>query len=191
MNIWDAIKLIWAEFRKPTTALSYTDLRPLIIKREHERLAKICDIKKAEQFARAVVFLYGFNPWAVFVQAWHESGAFRRVIGKHNYWGIKKPQNWAGMMVSVTTHEYVNGVKTKMVLDFLDFDNLAVALIWYSQFIARMYPNAYINRDNPESFFMGLVNGKFQYATDPRYVPKLTALYHILKKNIWLKETLK
>jgi len=193
-NLFNSIKVIVSEFRTPTKTYEYKDLRKLIILREKKRLAKLCNIKKFDAFCAGVISisrLEGFNPWCIITQAWHESGAFKRVIGNYNFWGIKKTRRWTGKICAVTTHEYVKGVKTKMKLDFIDFPDLPAALIWYVAFIKRMYPIAYINRDNPESYFLGMVIGRWKFATDPEYVQKLNNTYKKLRKNIYLKELLK
>ena len=153
----------------------------------------------------------GFNDYTVLTHAFHESGKFAHIIGIANYWGIKKPKKWAGLVHNLTTHEYIDikegETEQKAVIrakklfhvkqlyvtptrdnkwlvtlkqDFIDFISVPAALKWYISFIERMYPNAYDNRDNPVEYFHGLVNGQFQYATDPRYVEKLISTHQIL-----------
>ena len=190
----DAIYVIISEMRKPTRDYSQKDIKQLVISRDRKRLAKTCDIKKLESFCDALIpicQLEGFNPWCILAQSWHESGAFKRVIGNYNYWGIKKPRKWTGKVCSVITHEYEQGVKIKMRLDFIDFEHLSQAIYWYISLIQRLYPKAFINRDNPSGYFLGLIIGAYKYATDPEYVPKLESTYKKLKKNIFINSLLK
>lgn len=133
----------------------------------------------------------GWNPWAVYCQAWHETGNFKKVIGMANYWGITKPQKWAGKVLSVPTHEYIHGERVEMTREFIDWDTTSEALFWYMSLIRRLYPQAYINRSNPLLFFVGLCNGKNVYATDPNYVPQLEAIYRKLSTNKELEAALK
>ena len=126
----------------------------------------------------------GFSPWSVLTHAWHESGAFRKVIGNHNYWGIKVPRKWQGKVEMVETHEYIKGKYAPVVATFIDFDSALEAMSWDCNFIRRLYPEAYYKRDNPTEYFIGLVSGKLRYATDPNYSTKLTSLYRVLEKDL-------
>jgi flagellar protein FlgJ len=135
---------------------------------------------------------YGFSDWCVVVHAWHESGGFQKVIGKYNFWGIKKPDRWAGEVLPINTHEFVGGKNVSIVDYFIDFATCEQAMLWYCDLIERLYPEAFFNRALPELFFKGLTNGKYQYATDPKYSDKLISLYNYLKsENDMLKNILK
>lgn len=147
--------------------------------------------KRIQEFIKAlkVAVLLDFSKWAVFTHAWHESGTFKHIIGNYGYWGIKKPKDWQGKTISVRTHEYINGKRISVMADFIDFDSAKSAMSWYCNFIRRLYPNAYENRNDPVKYFEGLVNGKLKYATDPNYPQKLISLYKVLKDetdNIFL-----
>lgn len=148
-----------------------------------------CDVKKMAKFLeimRPFCDFENFNRWSVFTQAWHESSGFEKAIG-NNYFGIKKPRAWTGKTCYVTTHEYIRGVKTKVKHYFADWETLAEALIWYGSLIKRLYPLSFKNRENPESYFIGLVAGTYRYATDPNYVSKLTGMYHKLRASEYIK----
>jgi len=152
------------------------------------------NLEKAKEFCKGLEISrgYGFSDYIVFTHAYHESGGFNRVIGKHNYWGIKKPKNWKGDFVIVITHEYINeDEKIKIEDKFIDFKTIEEAMDWYCNFIKRLYPNAYNNRDNPEGYFNGLVNGKLKYATDPKYAEKLIKLYYFLASKDEVRSLLK
>jgi flagellum-specific peptidoglycan hydrolase FlgJ len=139
---------------------------------------------KAIEFKEALSIVgdNGFSPLAVFTHAWHESGGFKRVIGQHNYWGIKVPKNWQGLAHGVMTHEYVKGKRVNVIDYFIDFENVSAALNWYMGLIKRLYPESYAHRGEPEQYFKGLVSGRYKYATDPRYTGKLIDLCEYLKE---------
>lgn len=143
--------------------------------------------KKAQKFIEVlhVATEQDFSAWAVFVHAWHETGAFKSVIGDHNYWGIKMPKNWQGKIKMSETHEYIEGKHTPLVDTFIDFDTAIEAISWYCNFIRRLYPNAYNNRQEPDKYFKGLINGKLKYATaiKPAYDHRLISLYKVLKSD--------
>ena len=156
-----------------------------------------CDVKKMKKFLDVMIpfaDLKNFNRWAIFTHAWHETAGFTRAIG-NNYFGIKKPRHWEGKVVIKTTHEYVKAEggekRIKINLPFADWDTLADALIWYGGLIERLYHIAYKNRYNPDGYFVGLVAGKYEYATDPKYVSKLRALYYKLQGNDFVKNLVK
>jgi hypothetical protein len=52
------------------------------------------------------------------------------------------------------------------------------ALAYYADLVKRLYPLAYDNRQDPLSYFNGLVAGPMKWATDPRYLDELIALYN-------------
>jgi len=139
---------------------------------------------KAEKFKEALQIVKdnGFDPLAVLTHAWHESAGFTRVIGNHNYWGIKTPKNWQGLVKCVLTHEVIKGKRIEVHAYFIDFETLHGALEWYMSLIKRLYPESYAHRSDPEQYFKGLVSGKYQYATDPHYLEKLITLYGDLKR---------
>lgn len=138
---------------------------------------------KTEEFISclAISRKYGINDWCIVTHAWHESGAFKKVIGKYNFWGIKKPEKWTGLILPISTHEYIRGKRKSLVDYFIDFDTCEQALSWYCDLIQRLYKNAFDNRNVPEEYFRGLTNGRFKYATDPKYAEKLISLYRYLK----------
>lgn len=128
-----------------------------------------------------VSYVQGFDNLIVLAHAYHESGGFIKIIGNWNVFGIKKPSSWKGKIVDVTTHEYIKGKKVKVIAPFIDFDTVGDLVMWYTSLIKRLYPNAYDNRKNPGAYFKGLINGKYQYATDPNYPIKLMSVYNRIK----------
>lgn len=122
----------------------------------------------------------GWNPAIVYVHAFHESGGFRKVIGKNNYWGIKSSKTWKGKKIKVITHEFVKGKKVKVNHWFRDWETTEEAVKWYVNLIKRLYPMSHVYRSDYTDFFYWLVAGKYKYATDPKYVWKLKKLYERL-----------
>ena len=67
---------------------------------------------------------------------------------------------------------------------FRDWDTNQDAILWYCDFIARVYPAAFSGRQDAAAYFGGLVSGRLKYATDPSYVSQCMATYENLKKSI-------
>ena len=125
----------------------------------------------------------GFNPLYVFVHIYHETGGFKHIIGKHNYWGIKARKSTTNK-VKVKTHEYINGERKEVYAYFRDWLTLEDALDWYMSLIKRLYPSSYKYREvSYIGYFRGLIDGMYKYATDPTYIEKLINLFeHLTKK---------
>jgi hypothetical protein len=141
---------------------------------------------RKEEFEFEFTFIngLGFDPWIVYTHAYHECGGFKKVIGNYNFWGIKKPKAWTGKVIQVLTHEYINGEKIETYADFIDFNDIKGAIIWYANFISRMYPEAWKVKDNYQLYFPALVSFAHIYATDPVYSTKLIRLYNLLNPFI-------
>ena len=146
-------------------------------------ISSLEEVSRKEELKTQAPFInaLGFDPMIVYVHAWHESGNFKHIIGNYNFWGIKCPKAWTGKKILITTHEYINGVKTEVQDWFIDFSDMKGAIIWYADFISRMYPQAYAMRANYKGYFPALVTYKNIYASDPEYSKKLVALYEELK----------
>ena len=178
---------LWKDLQSLSKGLPHSrKVRPKFPMNLKETAKVKAENKKAQGFIEVlhVAVEQGFSAWAIFTQAWHETGAFKYVIGSHNYWGIKTPRNWTGKIEMVETHEYIGGKHTPVVDTFIDFDTALEAISWYCNFIRRLYPNAYNNRNEPVKYFEGLINGNLKYATDPNYLQRLTTLHKVLKTDI-------
>jgi flagellar protein FlgJ len=120
----------------------------------------------------------------------------------NNYFGIKAGTAWPGRVISAPTIEYINGSAVKVPGSWKIYTNRAAA-------IADRQPSAslfrvYANRadgfagwvkflyDNPRYSRAGVFQAKTPieqfaslaragYATDPRYLDKLSAIYNKLK----------
>lgn len=146
--------------------------------------------QKARDFAFALDWMKekGWNPWSIFTQAWHETGRFEKVIGQHNYWGIKYSKNWNDLRVQVRTHEYENGESVEKICEFADWKTVKDALMFYDDLVQRLYPQAYDARLDCLTFFRELVNHKLKWATDPAYPEKLSRVYASLKFDPSVRE---
>ena len=162
--------------------------------------------QKARQFALGLGRLKerGYDPWGPFVQAWLETAQFNRIIGNHNYWGMKCPRKWAGITITVITHEdkkveyEENGEKkfrfekVQINDNFVDFPNLDQSLDFYDMQVQRLYKDAYSFRGNHMAFWEHLVDsdepGEFCWATDRFYTQKLSRLYLVLSCDPAVRE---
>lgn len=137
---------------------------------------------KKEKFGKCIdrLWLHGWNPAIIFVHAYHESGNFKKVIGKNNYWGIKSSSRWKGLKVKVVTHEFLKGKLIKVNHWFRDWETTEQAVEWYIGLIRRLYPMSFAYRSDYEKYFSWLIKGKYKYATDKKYVRKLKRLYESL-----------
>lgn len=93
----------------------------------------------------------------------------------HNLFGIKAGAGWRGETSEVTTHEYVNGRRTRVSETFRVYDSAEAAFTDYAQLI-RDNPRyaAVLGAGNPEQAARALQAGG--YATDPAYADKLIAV---------------
>lgn len=165
---------------------------------------------KKEKFVKCIdrLWVKGWNPAIIFVHAYHESGNFKKVIGKNNYWGIKSSSRWKGLKVKKTTHEFISVEKAEKLRKkpnknielvgeifkhgkewhqkikvkhwFRDWETTEEALNWYIVLIKRLYPMSYAYRSDYKVFFSWLVKGIYKYATDKKYAGKLKRLYESL-----------
>lgn len=156
-------------------------IKQLFMKKEIKEDKKLT---KEEIFKQHLHILSGFDLLIPYTHAYHESGAFQKVIGNYNFWGIKKPQKWTGKIIDITTHEYINDKKVKVIDAFIDFNVCSEALLWYENLIRRLYPESYKNRTDYKLYFEWLTAGKYKYATDKFYSAKLINLYEQLKDKV-------
>ena len=172
MKLLDIILAIFRLLKKPDSEPFQPDIS--------------CNFEKLKEFLGHLIPFCrekGYNIWSILTQAWHESGAFKHVIGNWNLWGIKKPKKWSGKICKVLTTEFVHGKRKKFTLEFADWPTASDALAWYDSLVRRLYKSAYKNRNNPDKFFEGLISGKYKWATDPRYVQKLKRVYMKLQNS--------
>jgi len=136
--------------------------------------------------ALPVATIQGWNVWAVYTHAWHETGGFpltNVLVQANNFFGVKSPKAWTGQTVSKHTKEYlVSHPEYAYTADFCAWENANVAMAWYCDFIKRLYPNAYEYRGAIMNYFWGLMNGVLQY-DGHGYVDRLEAAYRTLSSR--------
>jgi len=146
-----------------------------------QKLSQIKRLNKELEFIKAVVRVaepLGFCTAAIYAQAHLETAGFRKVIGKHNYWGIKKPRRWKGKVHTLQTFEEIKGKRKRVTATFIDFPTASDAVDWYLKLIQRLYPKAFDNRGQGVKFVRGLIGKKFKWATDSSYVKKVLSRYY-------------
>ena len=132
-----------------------------------------------------------YNPLGPFVQAYHETNGFKSSLCTHfNYAGMKPNKAWKGDVVEKKTFEYEKGKRVDQVATFKGFPNALAFMANYDERIQLLYPESYVNRGEVLKYFVGLQSGKNQWATDPSYVPELTALYRKLLANTEIMSSL-
>jgi len=82
-------------------------------------------------------------------------------------------------------------VRVKLMRQFADWGTVEDALTFYANKIKNMYPQSFSFRNIPEKYFYWLVNGKYQYATNPKYVQENLDLYEVVRMNELVKEAFK
>ncbi|MEH6467591.1 MAG: flagellar assembly peptidoglycan hydrolase FlgJ [Porticoccus sp.] len=92
-----------------------------------------------------------------------------------NLFGIKAGDNWQGRTTSVTTHEYVNGVRTAVIDKFRVYDSYEQSFTDYATLLGNnaRYKDV-LTAGNAEQAAWALQEAG--YATDPRYAEKLIAV---------------
>lgn len=123
----------------------------------------------------------GIPPHFILGQAALESGWGRREIKSadgqpsHNLFGIKAGKSWGGGTTDTTTHEFVNGVKKKVVDAFRSYASYAESFMDYANLL-KNNPRyeAVLGAKDAKTFAQGLQ--KAGYATDPAYAAKLQSI---------------
>ena len=68
------------------------------------------DLMNEREFRHAVTtaIISGYDPLILEAQARHETGNFKHIIGKNNFWGLKVPTKsmWLGKRVTIHTSEH-------------------------------------------------------------------------------------
>lgn len=99
-------------------------------------------------------------------QAAWETGWGKKVIGGHNYWGIKD-LSWNPGCVEVATHEYEGGKRVTQTAKFEDFDTPAEAFGCYGRLVnnGEHYAAARV-QTTLRNYLHALA---CEWATDPQY----------------------
>ena len=119
-------------------------------------------------------------------QACLESGYGKASIG-NNIFGIKAGGGWTGKTQTVVTHEYYNGVKTKVNAVFRDYNSISDSIKDHTSLFVRLqrYQNLLGETDYRRASQLVYQDG---YATDPNYPAKLISIIEQYKLYQYDKE---
>ena len=140
-------------------------------------------IKSTYDAAMAVQSKYKVNAIAAMAQSAQETGWGGTVVG-NMYFGIKAGDSWKGKKQLLWTHEYINGVYTKVQAWFRAYDSAAESFEDWAKLISgnARYRNALNFSDNAEQFITEIA--KAGYATDPNYAKSIIAIISTIKKKL-------
>ena len=132
----------------------------------------------AEQVAEKI----GVDPKAVVAQAALETGWGKHMItdeqgrNSFNFFGIKADSRWQGDSVTVTTHEFREGVAVKEQAGFRSYRSVAEGLQDYADFLSQSarYEQAIGNNLGADQYGHALQQAG--YATDPQYGQKIESI---------------
>ncbi|WP_412030897.1 flagellar assembly peptidoglycan hydrolase FlgJ [Halomonas sp. ML-15] len=121
----------------------------------------------------------------ILAQAALETGWGRHEIpdarggNSHNLFGIKAGSRWQGETTDITTHEYLDGQRTRLTDTFRVYDSFEEAFTDYAQLIGDNPRYAgVVEAPNAEQAARALQQGG--YATDPAYADKLVSIMNTL-----------
>ncbi|MCE9665014.1 flagellar assembly peptidoglycan hydrolase FlgJ [Halomonas sp. M5N1S17] len=125
----------------------------------------------------------------ILAQAALETGWGRHEIAKadggnsHNLFGIKAGSSWRGPTTDVTTHEYINGKRTRIVDSFRVYGSFEEAFTDYANLIGNNPRYAAVTTaGSAEQAARALQAGG--YATDPAYADKLIAIMNTMGPQV-------
>lgn len=97
----------------------------------------------------------------------------------HNLFGIKAGSRWQGDTTDITTHEYINGQRTRVTDTFRVYGSFEEAFTDYARLIGDNPRYAGVaTAPNAEQAARALQKGG--YATDPAYADKLVAIMNTM-----------
>ena len=144
---------------------------------------------RATEFVEALrrVKPIDIDTFAIYSQAYLESGNFQCVLteSSYNVWGIKG--SYSGQSTTVPTFEIVDGKRVNITDKFRKYPDFDTAIADYLEKVKTMYPRAWVNRGDYKEYYKGLLtweNGKLVYpswSTSPTYATGLINLYERLK----------
>ena len=140
-------------------------------------------LNKTWDAALAAENKYGIPALAMIAQSAQETGFGKSIVG-NMYFGIKAGTSWIGKKQLLWTHEYINGVYTRVQAWFRAYDNAEQSFDDYAHFISSnpRYQNALQYTDNPEQYITEVA--KAGYATDPKYADSIISIIGSLKKKL-------
>ena len=139
-------------------------------------------VSKMASHARQASLISGLPAHFIMGQAALETGWGAKEIraadgsNSHNLFGIKANANWTGKVVSVSTTEYVNGVKQQRIEKFRAYDSYAESFKDFATMIksSPRYQGVMNALGNAGSYAQAIQNAG--YSTDPQYANKLASV---------------
>ncbi|APX93280.1 flagellar rod assembly protein/muramidase FlgJ [Halomonas sp. 1513] len=135
--------------------------------------------------AQAASRVTGVPAELILAQAALETGWGRHEIpdarggNSHNLFGIKAGSRWQGETTDITTHEYIDGRRTRITDTFRVYDSFEEAFTDYAGLIGNNPRYAgVVEAPNAQQAARALQQGG--YATDPAYADKLVSIMNTL-----------
>ena len=140
-------------------------------------------IKRTYNAAMAVQTKYKVNALSAIAQSAQETGWGKTVVG-NMYFGIKAGASWTGQKQLLWTHEYIDGVYTKVKAWFRKYNSVEESFEDWAKLISgsARYKNALNYADQPELFITEIANSG--YATDPNYANQIISIIGNIKKKL-------
>lgn len=140
-------------------------------------------VKAYTPHANRVAVKYGVPSLVTLSQAAWESG-WGKSAPKFNFFGMTAGSGYNGKTQTLTTFEYKNGVKIKVMRAFRAYDNPTNAFADYAYNLANHgnYTEAFKWKHRPEKFLEEVSNGG--YATDPNYYKNVMLVMNMIKKYV-------
>jgi flagellar protein FlgJ len=139
-------------------------------------------VSKMASHARQASLISGLPAHFIMGQAALETGWGAKEIraadgsNSHNLFGIKANANWTGKVISVSTTEYINGVKQQRIEKFRAYDSYAESFKDFATMIksSPRYQGVMNALGNAGSYAQAIQNAG--YSTDPQYANKLASV---------------
>lgn len=146
-------------------------------------------VQRMSEPARSASQASGVPHELILAQAALETGWGRHGIAtadgrdSHNLFGIKAGGGWQGETTEVTTHEYVDGRRTRVTQTFRVYDSHDAAFADYAQLLANNPRYAgVLKAADARQAALALQQGG--YATDPRYADKLMGVMDLSQASL-------
>jgi len=140
-------------------------------------------LKNTYNAALAAQNKYGIPALAMIAQSAQETGWGSTIVG-NMYFGIKAGTSWTGKKQLLWTHEYINGVYTRVQAWFRAYDSPAESFDDYAHFISSnpRYSTALQYTNDSVAYIQEVA--KAGYATDPNYADSIISIINSIKKKL-------
>lgn len=146
-------------------------------------------VQRLAEPARSASKASGVPEELILAQAALETGWGRHGIttrdgrDSHNLFGIKAGGSWQGETAEVTTHEYIDGRRTRVTQTFRVYESYEAAFADYAQLLAgNPRYSGVLNAADARQAAVELQKGG--YATDPRYADKLIGVMDLSRATL-------